>query len=303
MKQNTAKVYRIGLMMSITCYLIWGILPLYWNLLYTVSAHEILAHRISWSFIFVLSITLCSNKSQFLADCLLLYHDIKRVLLLCLASILITANWLTYIWAVMHNHIIDTSIGYYLNPLMTVFLGVLFFSEKLSIPKKLSLFLATIGVLIMVLQTGNIPWIAIVLSLTFASYGGVKKKLQLNPFSSITLETLFTLPVATGYLFYIQSIGIGSFGNLTELTSLLLVSSGIVTAVPLILFSYGANLLPLNVLGFIQYISPTLALLLGLFFFKEPLPLETLFALIFIWVSIIIFTLDESKIYRSKKVT
>ena len=187
-----------------------------------------------------------------------------------MAAFVISLNWLTYIWAVNHDHVIDTSIGYYINPLMSVLFGIVFFRERISGLKKISLLLAAIGIVLMTYQLGKLPWVAVVLAVSFSIYGALKKELHLNP-SPVNHFSLATPDLA-----------------------LFLMGTGVVTAVPLVLFSYGANLLPLNVLGFFQYISPTIGLLLGIFFFHESFGLAQISALGFVWAAIVLFTVAES---------
>lgn len=286
---------KAGMLAALGTYIIWGLLPLYWNLLAAAGADEILAQRVCWSFLFMLLVLAVTKRWQaFLKDCRDLWRNKKRGLLLIAAAVLITLNWLTYIWAVNNNHVIDTSIGYYINPLMSVLFGVIFFGERLTTAKKVSIGLAAIGILLMTYELGKLPWIAVALALTFAVYGAVKKKLQLAPFSSITLETLMMLPVAIPYTIYLLQTPQNHFGPAFPLLTLLLAGTGVITAIPLLLFSYAANTLPLNVLGFFQYLSPTVALLLGIFVFREPFGFQQLVAFGFIWAALLIFTLGES---------
>lgn len=282
-----------GMLAALATYVIWGLLPLYWNLLASASAGEILAQRVCWSFLFMLLVLLAAKQwPQFLHDCRALWQDKRRGMLLAGATLLISLNWLIYIWAVNNDHIIDASIGYYINPLMSVLCGMLFFHERLSTLKKGSLLIAAIGIAIMTMQLGHLPWIAVALALTFAIYGVLKKKLQLNPLSSITLETLLMLPAALPYTVYLMQTPANHFGIEASVTALL-IGTGVVTAIPLILFAYGANHLPLNVLGFFQYLSPTITLLLGIFIFHEPFGSDQLFAFSFIWAALLLFTSSE----------
>ena len=267
MQQNK----HFGYLAAFGCYALWGILPLYWHMLAEAEANEILAHRVLWSVVFMLIVLVVTRRLDLLKkDCRELWQNKKRGTLLVAAAVIISVNWLTYIWAVNHNHVIETSIGYYINPLVNVLFGVAIFGETLSAPKKLSIVLAATGIFLMTWQIGKLPWVSVALALTFGSYGALKKMLKLNPFTSITLETLLLFPFAFYYVANLTATGAAHFGPATPLLSLLLAGCGIATAVPLILFSYGANLLPLNVLGFFQYISPSMTLLLGIFFFNEP---------------------------------
>lgn len=282
-------------MAALSTYLIWGVLPLYWNLLARAEANEILAHRIIWSFIFMVVVLMVTKRWQsFKEDCRALWQDKKRGAILLLAAFTISLNWLTYIWAVNHGHVIDTSIGYYINPLMSVLFGIVFFRERISGLKKISLLLAAIGIVLMTYQLGKLPWVAVVLAVSFSVYGALKKQLHLNPFSSITLETLLMVPFAVPYIGMLMMSPANHFSLATPDLALYLMGTGVVTAVPLVLFSYGANLLPLNVLGFFQYISPTIGLLLGIFFFHETFGMAQISALGFVWAAIVLFTVAES---------
>ncbi len=282
-------------MAALSTYLIWGVLPLYWNLLARAGANEILAHRIIWSFVFMVVVLMVTKRWQsFKEDCRALWQDKKRGAILLLAAFTISLNWLTYIWAVNHGHVIDTSIGYYINPLMSVLFGIVFFRERISGLKKISLLLAAIGIVLMTYQLGKLPWVAVVLAVSFSVYGALKKQLHLNPFSSITLETLLMVPFAVPYIGILMMSPANHFSLATPDLALYLMGTGVVTAVPLVLFSYGANLLPLNVLGFFQYISPTIGLLLGIFFFHETFGMAQISALGFVWAAIVLFTVAES---------
>lgn len=286
---------RTGMIAALSTYLIWGVLPLYWNLLARAEANEILAHRIIWSFFFMVVVLMVTKRWQsFKEDCRALWQNKKRGAILLLAAFTISLNWLTYIWAVNHGHVIDTSIGYYINPLMSVLFGIVFFRERISGLKKISLLLAAIGIVLMTYQLGKLPWVAVVLAVSFSVYGALKKQLHLNPFSSITLETLLMMPFAVPYIGILMMSPANHFSLATPDLALYLMGTGVVTAVPLVLFSYGANLLPLNVLGFFQYISPTIGLLLGIFFFHETFGMAQISALGFVWVAIVLFTVAES---------
>ena len=282
-------------MAALSTYLIWGVLPLYWNLLARAEANEILAHRIIWSFFFMVVVLMVTKRWQsFKEDCRALWQNKKRGAILLLAAFTISLNWLTYIWAVNHGHVIDTSFGYYINPLMSVLFGIVFFRERISGLKKISLLLAAIGIVLMTYELGKLPWVAVVLAVSFSVYGALKKQLHLNPFSSITLETLLMVPFAVPYIGMLMMSPANHFSLATPDLALYLMGTGVVTAVPLVLFSYGANLLPLNVLGFFQYISPTIGLLLGIFFFHETFGMAQISALGFVWAAIVLFTVAES---------
>ena len=287
---------KFGILAALGAYVSWGFLPLYWHLLAEAEAYEILANRITWTAVFMLGVIVLSGRWPVLRDDLrALRQNMARLGLLLAATLIISINWLVYIWAVNHQHVIDTSIGYYINPLVNVLLGIVCFHERLTRAKWLSVALAACGILFMTWELGTVPWVALVLAVSFAAYGAVKKKLAINPFSGIMLETVLLLPVAVPYLLYLAQTGAGHFTTARPDLMLIFLGGGALTGTPLVLFSYGANLLPLNVLGFFQYISPTLGLLLGVFFFGEPLDLATTVALACIWTGVVIFTVAERK--------
>lgn len=290
---------RKGLWAAIACYIIWGILPLYWKLLSGAGAYEILAHRIIWSFVFMTVLLLFLGMGPLFRDTVksLCTHRIKGALMIA-ASFLITANWCIFIWAVTHDHIVDSSFGYYINPLVNVFLGVLLFHEKLSKLKWLSIIIALIGIIGMSVELGRLPLVSVSLAFTFALYGAAKKKLHINPFVSITLETLLVLPLALWYAGSLYLSGEGHFLVGNAAMNWLFVGAGIVTATPLVLFSTGANNLPLNVLGFCQYLSPSLSLLLGIFLYHEPFNVVQITGFSVIWISLVLFTISDFREQR-----
>ncbi len=299
MNKVQEKNIRSGAAAAIGSYVLWGILPLYWKFLQEASAYEILAHRICWSFVFMLFLLFFMKKiTGFQQTTKILWQDKKRTFLLLVAALLISVNWFIYIWAVNHARILETSIGYYMNPLVSVFLGMIIFKEKLNFWKKVSLILASIGILNMTIQFGTVPWISLILASSFAFYGALKKIIQLDPIVSITLETFMVLPLAMIYLFYLAGSGESHFGFAYPQVTLLLLSTGVVTAIPLLLFSKGANILPLNVMGFFQYLSPSISLCIGVTVFHETFSFIHLFSFGFIWLGLLIFSLSERAVFR-----
>ncbi|BEU86901.1 EamA family transporter RarD [Selenomonas sp. TAMA-11512] len=291
--------FQKGTIAIFATYVMWGFFPLYWRLMESVDSMEILAQRMVWCFIFMLFVITAKRSRHGLADaCRGLLRQRTRMLALFSAAIFISLNWLTFIWAVNHDHVVDCGIGYYINPLVTIAFGVIFFRERLTPTKKLCIVLAAIGIFIMTVQTGTLPYIAPVLAFTFGAYGAVKKKLQMNPIHSIMLETAILAPIALLYSVYLIKGQVSTI-DFDDVPLLFVIAGmGAVTTVPLMLFSYGANLLPLNVIGFLQYISPTLQLLLGIFFFQEPFTVPQFAAMSFIWAALLLFTLSESLRHR-----
>jgi chloramphenicol-sensitive protein RarD len=286
----------IGVMSAAGAYILWGILPLYWKLIEQVPAFEILAHRIIWSFLFTVGIIFATGKLKpFWGELIDNIFHLRNLSGIFLASFLITVNWGTYIWAVNNNHIVESSLGYYINPLVSVLLGIIVFKEKLSFWQLFSFFLAVLGVLNMTVHFGAIPWVSLLLAVTFGLYGLCKKMIRLGAITGITLETLFIAPFALIYLNHVHNSGAGAFSFGDPGTAGLLAGAGIVTAVPLVLFAGGAKRLPLTIVGFLQYISPTISLSLGVFLFHEQFTGVHLASFMLIWAALTIFSLSGTR--------
>lgn len=291
------KNMQTGIISAIGAYSLWGILPVYWKFVFQVPAHEILAHRIFWSFIFMLGVVVVINrKKQFYQEMKQLAHTPKKLLALTMGSVLISINWFIYIWAVNNNRVIETSLGYYINPLFNVLLGILILKERLSFWQLISVCLAMCGVLYMTMHFGSVPWVSLLLAISFGFYGLCKKVAEITPITSITLETLIIAPFAFAYILYLEIHATGSFGGLS-VTSILLIGSGIVTAIPLLLFANSANRLSLITLGFIQYLSPTIALMLGVFLYREPFTQVHVVSFCLIWAALLVFSLSKTEVF------
>lgn len=286
------KERNLGMAAAIGCYVLWGILPIYWKQLEgAAGAYEILAHRMIWSFVFM-TFVLYGGKlfPKFRATVQELWENKGKGLLMLAASALITVNWLIFIWAVNHDRIVESSFGYYINPLFSVMLGIVFFGERLSAGKWAAMAVAFAGISYMTWQMGQLPLIAVGLALSFGLYGAAKKQLCLNPFISLTLETLLALPVAFWFALMPMEGMTPQFGNGNVSVMALLMGAGVVTALPLLLFSMGANRLPLNVLGFCQYLSPSLSLAVAVFLYGEPFTAVEGISFSFIWAALVLFT-------------
>jgi chloramphenicol-sensitive protein RarD len=276
-----------GIIYAVLSYLIWGFLPLYWRLFQAMPAWEILGHRIVWAFVFVAVLVTCSRQWGRLKT---IFSSTKSTVAVVLCSFFISMNWFLFIWAVNNNHVLETSLGYYMNPLISVLFAVIFLKEKLSAWQWASILLAGTGVGIMAVQYGQIPWVAIALAVTFSLYGLAKKLAGLDVLLGLTGETLMAMPVALGYLIYIQSQGTGTFASLSPLLMIVLLLSGAATAMPLFWFAKSMQLLPLSMVGFIQYISPTTSMLLAVFLLGEPFSQGRLVSFSFIWVALIVYS-------------
>ena len=278
-----------GIIMVISAYIFWGWHPIYWKLLKNVPSVEILSHRILWSLIFFIIIISFRKGWKDLKSKL---KNSNNKLILFLPAFLIGSNWALYIWAVNADFIVETSLGYFICPLVSVFLGVFILKESLRKVQWLAVLIATIGVLIMTFIYGQFPWISIYLAGTWGLYGLLRKKSPLSAVEGLTIETaLLSVPVAI-YLIYLWITGSTSFLIDTQ-TSILLVGTGIISGLPLIVFIVGARLINLSLIGILQYIYPILILLIGIFIYNEPLMESRIVGFIFIWFAVIIYIADE----------
>ncbi|HLR11279.1 MAG TPA: EamA family transporter RarD [Sporosarcina sp.] len=291
-----------GIITVIFSYLIWGILPVYWKTLAHVSSEEILYSRIIWAFILTTIFVIAMRQGPYLvSDVKMLWKQQKQFWLLFLASVLISGNWFIYIWAVNHNHLVQTSLGYYMNPLVSVLLGVFFLKETLSIFEKIAFVLALIGVLSLTIYYGGLPWIAIVLALSFAFYGLIKKQIPLHATRGLAIETFFVMPIALIAYIPLFQRHEAFIVNDSMQTTVLLIGTGIATALPLILFAKGAQQIPLYMVGFLQYIAPTMMLILGVIVYGEAFSKVEFMSFFFIWLALIVFALSKLTFFFKKR--
>lgn len=284
--------FKKGFFFAFGAYILWGILPIYWELISDIGAFEILAFRIVLSMVFMLFILIITkNTAPFKRDIKQLFTNPIQLIAIIAASYVITINWGTFIWAVTNGHVLQSSLGYYINPLVSILLALIFLKERFNKLEWIAIGLAVIGVLYMTLKMGVFPGISLLLAGSFGVYGLIKKIVPIDAISSITIECIVTAPAGFIYLWYIWQNGGLSFGM--NSSSFWLIFSGAVTAVPLILFSAGARRIPLSLTGFIQYIGPTLMFILGIFLFKEPFDIDQLITFVFIWIGIIIYSISQ----------
>lgn len=282
--------YRLGILYGLGAYLLWGVLPIYWKLLQHVEAMEILASRFLWSAVFVFFLLLATGKLNiFMQETKDIFSTKKTACCMVLAAIMISFNWGIFIWAVEAGRIVETSMGYYISPLMNVLFGVLFLRERLAKLQIAAVSCAAVGIAVIVVHNGGLPWIALTLPLTFAFYGLLKKIIVAQPMTSILLETLLISPLAAGYLYYL-SINEGTVYQSCDMSTLLLLAgAGAVTATPMLLFTACARKLPLNIVGFLQYISPSISLMIGVLIYGEPFTGTTATAFGCIWAGLALF--------------
>lgn len=283
---NTKK----SLISILICYFSWGFFPIYFKLLKSIDSYEVLAMRVLCSFIFmILVVFLAKNKNNIFKEIKELWQSKKNFSLLVIASFLITANWLTYIIAVNTNHVLEASFGYYLNPIVTIILAVIFLKEKLTRVQTIACIYVGISLLYLFISLGSLPWISILLALTFGLYSLCKKKIILSPKASLLIETAIVSPIAIIYMLYLGSSNNITFYNSDITTLIALLLSGAITAIPLLLFARGAIDIPLYILGILQYLPPTIQFFIGIFVYGEELNVEKLISFSIIWVAVAVF--------------
>ena len=283
---NQQTLYKTGLLYALLSYGVWGIFPLYWKMLLHVPAQQILAHRIVWSMVFLLLILFWRRDKIFIQ-----YITSPKTLgVLLLTAALIGGNWFVYIYAVNSSHIVEASLGYYINPMVNILLGMVFLKERLSRIQVIAVVFAFAGVAYLTIHHGRIPVISLFLAFSFGFYALLRKKAGLQSMPGLVVETLLLAPVALWYLWSMNSQGTGAFGHYSVVSDALLILGGPVTALPLFWFGIAATRIPLSTLGFIQYLSPTLQLLIGIFLFNEPFSIVYMISFGLVWMGLAIYS-------------
>ena len=283
-----------GLLFGVSAYILWGLLPLYWKLVEEAGAYEILAHRGIWSLL--ICVSLLALRKQ-LKSAYEMVRSSRTFSLLFLASGLLTINWGVYIWSVTVNRVVEAALGYYITPLINVTFGVLLLREKLRPAQWIAVALAAAGVVILTLGYGSLPWIALVLAISWGSYSLIKKSLNLGALETLSLETLFAFLPNLVFLFIIQGNGSAEFGS-TWTISLLLFGAGAATVIPLLLFNGSTTRLPLSTVGLLQYITPTIMFFIGIFINNEDISMTKVIGFAFIWLALAVLSRD---LYRSSR--
>ena len=289
MSSNGHNEHRKGVLYGILCYGTWGFFPLYWKMLQHVPPVEILCHRMFWSMVFMATLFVGIRRYPVRQH----VRTRRQFLLLFLTGALMAANWGVYIWAINNGHIVQSSLGYYINPLLNVLFGFLFLKERLNRVQCVSLLLAVVGVTYLTVDFGSFPLISIVLALTFALYGLVRKKIDIDATSALTVETIYMSFPALAYLVVTFMQGNNALNDFHLPTALLLAMGGVVTALPLLWFGKAAERIPLSTMGFIQYLSPSLQLLIGVIIFGEPFTPSHVVCFSCIWLGLILFSADS----------
>jgi len=286
---------KLGLVYGVSAYVMWGLFPLYWPLLQPASALEIVSHRAVWTMVFCIIVLAITHA---LKSTLATFKRPKVAVKLFTTTILISINWLVYIWATNNNHVVEASLGYYINPLIIIAFGVILLKEKMRPLQWAAVSIATIGVIVLTVDYGRLPWVALALALSWGTYGLVKKQLGLGALEGLAIETMIAFIPYCGYLMFIGAKGDGQFGNSIGLTALL-ISAGAITAIPLLLFNGSTNRLPYSTIGLLQYITPTIQFSIGVWVNNEAMPTARWVGFIFIWLALITLGGDLVKSSRT----
>ncbi len=282
------RTHRDGTLYAIAAYLIWGLFPIYWKQLSDVPALQLIGHRIIWSFVFLAAILAFTRQSRQLFNAL--NARVFRTYLA--AAVLISVNWFVYVWAITHGFIVEASLGYFINPLLSVLLGVVLFREKLRPLQWVTIAMAAVGVAYLTFSLGSLPWLALTLAVTFGLYGVVKKTAPLSSLFGLTVETGILFLPAAAYLAYCEMNASGMFLHVPVFENLLMLGGGVITAVPLLLFASATTRVPLATIGVLQYLTPTMQFLIGVLIYMEPLPLPKLVGFGFVWTALLLFWLE-----------
>jgi chloramphenicol-sensitive protein RarD len=286
-----------GMLYALGAYIMWGLFPIYWKWLQDVPALQVIGHRIGWSFVLLMLVIVGTRQWTKFRSTLT-----PRMLgIYFVAGLLLSVNWLIYVWGVNAGRIVETSLGYFINPLLSVLLGMIFLGERLRPAQWFAVGLAAFGVIYLTWTYGSLPWIALSLAFTFGLYGLLKKIAPLGSLYGLTLETGLVFLPALGYLIFAESTGNAAFGHRGIVSVLLLVGTGIVTTIPLLMFASAARRIPLTMIGVMQYIAPTMQFLLGVLIYNEPFTTSKLIGFSMVWVALIVFWTEGLAAHRAQK--
>ncbi len=284
-----------GIFYSAAAFLIWGLSPAYWKAMQAVPAIEIVSHRVVWSFVFLLALTLVQHRWAEFVSAL---GSPRTLLTLSVTTLLVSGNWLLYIWAVNAGYLLQASLGYYINPLVNVLLGVLFLKERLRRPQAIAVFLALAAVAYRTFSFGQFPWIALTLGVSFGVYGLIRKVAPVGSLVGLTVETMLLTPIAAAGLVYFEIQGAAALFHSGAILELLLLGTGVFTAVPLLFFNLGARRINLSTVGLLQYIAPSCMFLMAVLLYGEPFTVPQLLTFALIWAALAIYSIDSVRSYR-----
>lgn len=290
---------RLGQIYAVFAFLFWGALaPIYFKQVASVEPLEVLIHRILWSFIILIPLLFITKQVEVFK---LLIKDMKKLKYLAISTFFISLNWLVFIWAVANNKIIETALGYFINPLVSIFLGYIFFQERMSKYQNIAILIAFFAVIYQVITLGTIPIVSLALALSFAFYGMIRKKINVGSIVGLFTETLILMPFALIGIYYLISTNKISFLHSTVYIDLMLCLGGLITVIPLLLFNGAATRMKLSTLGFFQYIGPSCSFLLAVFIYNEELSFDKLVTFCLIWIALVIFSLDSINTQQKNK--
>ncbi len=289
---------RLGQLYAIIAFLFWGLTPIYYKQISTVEPLEILAHRVIWSVVVLLILLQITNQFSYLKE---IFKSFKKMKYLMFASILISINWLVFIWAIANNKIVEASLGYFINPLVNVALGYIFFDERMTKYQNIAIGIAFCAVIYEFATLGTLPIVSLLLAFSFGFYGLIRKKVKISSVPGLFVETIVLTPFALVYIMYLVDLNQSAFILEDSYTTSMLCLAGVVTVLPLLLFNGAATRMKLTTLGFFQYIGPTVSFLLGMFLYDEQMNINKLISFIFIWLSLVIFSVDSIKKRKKKQ--
>ena len=282
-----------GFWIGAAAYTIWGLFPIYWKQLESIPATQVIAHRIAWSFVVLLPVLAVTTwRRARAAGSFGGYAGSATVTIYAIAALLIGVNWFTYVWAVNHGFVVETSLGYFITPLVNVVLGVVVLREALRPWQWVAVTLATAGVASLTVVYGAVPWIALALAVSFGTYGLVKKQAPMAPLPGLTLETGLLFVPAVAFLIVAELRGTGAFGHAAPPATLFMAGAGVVTTVPLLMFATAVRLIPLSGIGILQFIAPTIQFLLGVFVYREPFSRGQLIGFTQVWLAVVVFAIE-----------
>ncbi len=289
---------RKGIFYAAACYSAWGLFPIYFKALHSIPSLEILLHRMVWALVFLLLVLAARRQWNWIRN---VVRQPKLLAGFAASALLLSANWFLYIWAINNDRIVDASLGYFMTPLVNVFLGFILLKERLRSVQWFAIACAGLGVLWLGLQTGHPPWIALVLATTFGMYGLLRKTAALGALEGLSLETMLLFPFALAYLIYLALHGQSAFLQTTTATQFLLLAAGPITAIPLLMFAAAARRIPLATLGLMQYISPTIQLFIGIWLYNEQFSHDRMLGFLGIWAGLLVYSIDSLRMsFRNK---
>lgn len=287
-----------GILCVSGAYVIWGLFPIYWKWLHQVPPLQLLCHRILWScIILTVAILLLRQRKNFIAA----IRQPKVLLIYPIAALAISLNWFVYVWAVNAGFIIEASLGYFISPLVSILVGVVLLRERLRLMQWIAIGIASVGVIYLTFVYGALPWVGLILAISFGGYGCIKKIAPLNSFYGLTFETIILLIPVAIYLLYAEQEGVGAWRHINNTTDFLLVGGGIITVIPLLMFSFAARRINLTLVGFLQFISPTLQFLVGKFVYQESFSQTQFIGFGAIWIALIIFSMEGLVVMANRK--